>query len=155
MVRWGHYQPPRYCIEGFNGQTQLCNQATHLNTEGMQESLLDLIFFNVPDLFPPPWMLCRQTAHWTIYQLLCIVLKTTILPNRTLLGMLQRWRRKHNGISIWKTRRKCLMHSSLTTGHMYLSSIMTWMRLGGAGKSNSWRMSNPSFLLDLLLPKPV
>ena len=31
--------------------TQLCRQATHLNHDGEPESLLDLVFTNVPELF--------------------------------------------------------------------------------------------------------
>ena len=118
--------------------------------------IIVLIFSNVPDLFSPSVNVMPPISssdhlpvivHSTENYHSKIQNSSGYVPTLTSQTL--------SGITIWKIKRKCLMHSSLTTGHMYLSSIMTWLRLGGAGKINSWRMSNPSFLLDLLLTKPV
>ena len=74
--------------------------------------------------FLPPWMLCHPSAQWTISRLFCKALRTAILPFWILLGMLQRWSRKHDRTSLSQTKRKCLVHLRLKTGYKYFSSIM-------------------------------
>ena len=104
-------------MDSFN-MTQLCNQATHLNTEGMAESLLDSIFSNVRDLFSPSVDVMPPISSSD--HLPVIVHSTgnyySTIQNPS--GYVPTLTSQTQWYFYLKDKEKCLMHSSLTTGHM-------------------------------------
>ena len=94
--------------------TQLCRQATHLNHDGEPESLLDLVFTNVPELFSnsarvlPP---ISSSDHLPV-----------VIQNKSAEYFNPQKTQKHsipNGFTIKKIKIRWTMHSSSMIGRMF------------------------------------